>query len=82
MFGSQLGLLHPAVNLTANTDRVLLEEASRYFDQFSCSLFSLGKRETSLFSTPSGLDGEGVAIARVSDQGSGLEAVRELLWAR
>ncbi|RVW22689.1 Transposon TX1 uncharacterized 149 kDa protein [Vitis vinifera] len=75
MFGSQLGLLHPAVNLTANTDRVLLEEASRYFDQFSCSLFSLGKRETSLFSTPSGLDGEGVAIAKVSDRGNGLEAI-------
>ena len=75
MFGSQLGLLHPTVNLTANTDGALLLEASRYSDQFSCSFFSLGKRETSLSSTPSGWDGEGVAIARVSDRGSGLEAV-------
>ena len=82
MFGSQLGLLHPTVNLTANADGALLLEASRYSDQFSCSLFSLGKRETSLSYTSSGRDGEGVAIARVSDQGSGLEAVRELLWAR
>ena len=79
MFGSQLGLLHLTINLTANTDGALLLEASRYSDQFSCSL---GKRETSLSSTPFGRDGEGVAIARVSDQGSGLEAVRELLWAR
>ncbi|RVW19017.1 hypothetical protein CK203_095026 [Vitis vinifera] len=75
MFGSQLGLLHLTVNLTANTDGALLLEASRFSDQFSCSLFSLGKRETSLSSIPSGRDGEGVAIARVSDQGSGLEAV-------
>ena len=48
---------------------------SRYSDQFSCSLFSSGKQEISLSSTPSGQDGEGVAIARVSDRGSGLEVV-------
>ena len=42
---------------------------SRYSDQFSCSLFSSGKQEISLSSTPSGQDGEGVAIARVSDRG-------------
>ena len=78
MFGSQLGSLHPAFNLTVNTDKALMEEASKYSDQFSCSLFSLfslGKREMSLSSTPSGRDGEGVAIARVFDRGSGSEAV-------
>ena len=67
MFGSQLGSLHPAVNFSEITDKALMEEASRYSDQFSCSLFSLGKREISLSSTPSGRDGEGVAIAKVSD---------------
>ena len=75
MFGSQLGSLHPAVNFSEITDEALMEEASRYSDQFSCSLFSLGKREISLSSTPSGRDGEGVAIAKVSDQGRGPEAV-------
>ena len=72
MFGSQLGSLHPTFNLTVIIDEALMEEASRYSDQFSCSLFSSGKREISLSSTPSGQDREGVAIARVSDQGSGL----------
>ena len=75
MFGSQLGSLHPAFNLTVNTDKALMEEVSKYSDQFSCSLFSLGKREMSLSSPPSGRDGEGVVIARVFDQGSGSEAV-------
>ena len=45
-----------------------MEEASRYSDQIPHPLFSLGKREISLFSTPSGWDGEGVVMARVSDR--------------
>ena len=74
-FGSKLGSLHPAFNLTVITDEALMEEAFRYFDRFSCFLFSLGKREISLSSTPFGWDGKGVAIARVFDRGSGSEAV-------
>ena len=75
-FGSKLGSLHSTFNLTVITDEALMEEAFRYFDRFSCSLFSLGKREISLSSTPFGRDRKGVAIARVSDQGSGSKAVR------
>ena len=75
LFGSQLRSLPPAVNLSKITDEALLEEASRYSDQIPHSLFSLGKWEISLSSTPSGWDGEGVAIARVSDRGRGSEAV-------
>ena len=75
LFGSQLRSLPPAINLSKITDEALLEEASRHSDQIPHSLFSLGKWEISLSSTPSGQDGEGVAIARVSDRGSGLEVV-------
>ncbi|RVW77098.1 hypothetical protein CK203_047781 [Vitis vinifera] len=75
LFGSQLRSLPPAVNLSKITDEALLEAASRYSDQIPHSLFSLGKWEISLSSTPSGWDEEGVAIARVSDQGRGSEAV-------
>ena len=75
LFGSQLRSLPPAINLSKITDEALLEEASRHSDQIPHSLFSLGKWEISLSSTPSGWDGEGVAIARVSDRGRGSEAV-------
>ena len=51
-----------------------MEEASKYSDQISHPLFSLGKREISLFSTPSGWDGESVVMARVSDRGKVSEA--------
>ena len=75
LFGPQLGSLRPAFNLSVITDEALIKEASRYSNQFSCSLFSLGKRKISLSSTPSGRDGEGVAIAKVSDRGSGSKVV-------
>ena len=75
LFGPQLGSLRPAFNLSVITDEALIKEASRYSNQISCSLFSLGKRKISLSSTPSGRDGEGVAIAKVSDRGSGSKVV-------
>ena len=52
-----------------------MEEASRYTDCYTCSLFSLGKRDFSPSSTPSGWDGVSIAIARDSNRGSGSEAV-------
>ena len=70
MIGSQMGLRSPAVNLTEFTNEALLEEASRYSDQSSRSLSFLGKREMSLSSTPSGRDGESVAMAGVFNQSS------------
>ena len=75
MFGSQLGSSSQALNLTVITDEALMEEASRYTYHFSCSLFSLGKRDISLSSTPFGRDGVSDGISRVSDRGSGSEAV-------
>lgn len=40
MFSSQMGSLSPTFNLTMITDEALMEEASRYSDHFSHSLFS------------------------------------------
>ena len=70
MFGSNLGSPRPTVNLSEITDEALLEEASRYSDQTYSPFLSLGKRDTSLFSTPSGWDGEGAVMVRVSDRGT------------
>ena len=73
VFGSKLGLPRPAVNLSEIIDEALLEEASRYSTQTSYPFLSLGKRDISLFSTPSGGDGEGAVMARVSNQGTVLD---------
>ena len=70
LFGSKLGSPRPTINLLEITDEALLEEASRYSDQTSSPFLSLGKRDISLFSTPSGWDGEGVVMARASDRGT------------
>ena len=67
VFGSQLGSSPPVLNLTEITDEALMEEASRYTDCYTCSLFSLGKRDFSPSSTPSGRDGVSVANAGGSD---------------
>lgn len=69
LFGSKLGSSRPAVNSSEITDEALLEEASRYSVQTFSPLSSLGKRDISLFSTPSGWDGKGVVMARNSDRG-------------
>ena len=70
LFGSKLGSPRPAVNLSEITNEALLEEVSRYSDQTSSPFLSLGKRDISLFSTPSGWDGEGAVMARASDRGT------------
>ena len=70
MVGAQMGSRSPAVNLTVFTNEALMEEASRYSDQSSCSLSSLGKRDISLSSTPSGRNGESVARTGVIIQSS------------
>ena len=70
MFGSKLGSPRPTINLSEITDEALLEEASRCSDQTSSPFLSLGKRDSSLFSTPSGWDGEGAVMVRVSDRGT------------
>ena len=65
-----MGSRSPAVNLTVFTNEALMEEASRYSDQSSRSLSSLGKRDISLSSTPSGRNGESVARTVVIIQSS------------
>ncbi|RVW24176.1 hypothetical protein CK203_087044 [Vitis vinifera] len=77
----RLGLSPPALNLTEITDEALMEEASRYTDCYTCSLFSLGKRDFSPSSTPSGRNGVSIATARDSNRGSGSEESREQFWA-
>ncbi|RVW67644.1 hypothetical protein CK203_063068 [Vitis vinifera] len=67
---STLGSLRPTINFSEITDEALLEEASRYSDQTHSPFLSLGKRDISLFSTPSGWDGEGAVMVRVSDRGT------------
>ncbi|RVX19200.1 hypothetical protein CK203_008571 [Vitis vinifera] len=70
LFGSTLGSPRPTINFSEITDEALLEEASRYSVQTHSLSLSLGKRDISFFSTPSGWDGEGGAMVRVSDKGS------------
>ena len=78
MFGSKLGSPRPTINLSEITDEALLEEASRCSDQTSSPFLSLGKRDSSLFSTPSGWDGEGAVMARASDRGTILDDEGEI----
>ncbi|RVX07132.1 hypothetical protein CK203_053516 [Vitis vinifera] len=67
------GIASPDHQLLKITDEALLEEASRYSDQTHSPSLSLGKRDISLFSTPSGWDGEGDVMVRVSDRGTTLD---------
>ena len=57
------------------TDEALMEEASMYTNYHPCSLFSLGKRDFSSSSTPSGLDGAIVTTDEGSEQGCVSEVV-------
>ena len=68
--------LHPSTpNHAKIIDEALLEEASRYIDYYPCSLFSLGKRDFSSSSTPSGRDGAIVTTDEGSEQGCVSEVV-------
>ncbi|RVW59532.1 hypothetical protein CK203_104799 [Vitis vinifera] len=71
LFGSKLGLPRPAVNLSEITDEALLEEASRYSTQTSYPFLSLGKRDISLFSTPSGGRGREAEVSDLVGRESG-----------
>ena len=57
------------------TDEALMEEASMYTNYHLCSLFSLGKRDFSSSSTPSGWDGAIVTTDGGSEQGCVSEVV-------
>ncbi|RVW64230.1 hypothetical protein CK203_046327 [Vitis vinifera] len=77
MIGSQLGSPSPAVNLTECTNEALLEEASSTQINLLVLCLFLGKREISLSSTPSGRDGESVAMVGVFIQSSSSDEVGE-----
>ena len=68
--------LHPSTpNHAKIIDEALLEEASRYIDYYPCSLFSLGKRDFSSSSTPSGQDGAIVTSNGGSERGCVSKAI-------
>ena len=70
-----MGSPPPTPNHAEITDEALLEEAFRYTDYHLCSLFSLGKRDFSSSSTPSGWDGAIVTSDGGSKRGRVSEAV-------
>ena len=79
-FGIQMGSPPLMPNHAKITDEALLEEASRYTDYPPCSLFSLGKLDSSSSSTPSGQDGAIITTDGGFERGCVSEAVGVAGW--